>query len=80
MALKRLQKEYKELLKNPLSMSKVCLTEDPLIWKAYITGPTDTPYEGERFELELQLSEDYPYKTSYVKFMTKIFDTNTDTH
>ena len=46
MALKRLQREYTELLKSPIPFGTIELTNNPLVWKAYLNGPEDTPYDG----------------------------------
>jgi len=80
MALKRLQMEYKNLLQNPMPLSKVCPNDDdPLVWKAFITGPTDTPYEGGIFEIEIRFPNDYPIRAPTVKFITEIFHANVNT-
>lgn len=41
-------------------------------------GPTQSPYEGGRFKLELFLPEDYPMDAPKIRFLTKIYHPNID--
>ena len=43
-----------------------------------IKGPTQTPYEGGIFEVELLLSDDYPMSPPKALFNTKIYHPNID--
>merc|ERR1711988_1217037 len=43
-----------------------------------IAGPTQSPYEGGIFKLELFLPEDYPMAPPKVRFLTKIYHPNID--
>ncbi len=79
MALKRLQNEYRNLLKNPIPMSVVCPKENFLEWTAFITGPADTPYEGGTFELNIKFPQDYPSRSPEVIFVTEIYHMNIST-
>jgi len=40
--------------------------------KATIYGPSETPYEGYEFDLEITLMEDYPRSPPNVKYLTRI--------
>ncbi|KAK9056933.1 hypothetical protein SSX86_024298 [Deinandra increscens subsp. villosa] len=43
-----------------------------------ILGPTQSPYEGGVFKLELFLPEEYPMSAPKVRFLTKIYHPNID--
>ncbi|KAD6794440.1 hypothetical protein E3N88_05336 [Mikania micrantha] len=43
-----------------------------------ILGPTQSPYEGGVFKLELFLPEEYPMAAPKVRFLTKIYHPNID--
>ena len=43
-----------------------------------IAGPSDTPFEGGMFDLELFLPEEYPMVPPKVLFRTKIYHPNID--
>ncbi|XP_054152526.1 ubiquitin-conjugating enzyme E2 D4-like [Oppia nitens] len=76
MALKSLQREYTDLMAHPVPFGTVAPTNDPLVWKAYLVGPEDSPYEGGQFELEMQFTGDYPARGPKLKFITSIFHAN----
>jgi len=53
----------------------IVLRVDPsnlLLWKAWIRGPVDTPYEGGVFELSIRCGTDYPLAPPHIKFVTKV--------
>lgn len=43
-----------------------------------IDGPSQSPYEGGEFKLELFLPEDYPMEAPKIRFLTKIYHPNID--
>lgn len=78
MALRRIQKEHRELLKNPqTSVSAAPITESDMFnWKGSIIGPEGSPYAGGVFFLSIRFPCDYPFKPPHVHFTTRIFHPN----
>eukprot|EP00983_Pelagomonas_calceolata_P133775 1161995-Pelagomonas_calceolata.AAC.5 len=38
----------------------------------YVPGPKDTPYEGGRYEVDIDLDEQYPFVPPKMRFVTKV--------
>ena len=71
---KRLQHEYKEMKTNDPNFEP-----DPMDlrkWTGTINGPKDTPYEGGKFSIVIDASDEYPFKMPSVRFETKIWHPN----
>ena len=50
------------------------IKEDDLTkWSGTLVGPSDTPYEGGIFQLEITFPEEYPYKPPKIIFKTPIY-------
>lgn len=76
MALKRLHKEYKELLKDVNYLYSIALTENPYIWEFVIIGPEDTLYEGGIFNGSINFPRSYPNESPQIKFSQEMYHPN----
>ena len=90
MALRRLNKDLRSIKKDnvpgisaaPILTKRIGPNGDNIVvnnmfhWKAVITGPSDTPYEGGKFHLDITFPAEYPFKPPSIKFDTKIYHPN----
>lgn len=76
MLQRRLKKEYNDLIKEPIESCSAGFTNDITKWEATIFGPSDTPYSGGVFKLNLEFTQDYPFKPPNVYFTTPIYHCN----
>lgn len=75
---KRITKELGELTQNPPAGTSVELKDESNLhaWKVSMEGPSGTPFAGGKFEIELTLPSNYPFKPPTVTFKTKIYHPN----
>ena len=75
---KRINNEMNDLKNNPiLNCSAGPVNENDLtIWQATIFGPEDTPYHGGVFNLNIQFTNEYPFKPPSIYFTTPIYHCN----
>lgn len=76
---RRIVKETMRLLQEPVpGISAVPDENNARYFHVIVTGPSDSPFEGGLFKLELFLPEDYPMSAPKVRFITKIYHPNID--
>ena len=71
-AVRRLQKELQRLVTSPADGIKISdetyNASDLTSWKIDVTGPKETLFEGENFQLSFQFNEKYPFDSPIVTF------------
>ncbi|KAG0602372.1 hypothetical protein M758_10G010400 [Ceratodon purpureus] len=76
---RRIIKETQRLLSEPAPGISASPSEENLrYFNVMILGPSQSPYEGGVFKLELFLPEEYPMAAPKVRFLTKIYHPNID--
>lgn len=77
-AIRRIQKELQDLLKDPLENITAGPVNDDNIfdWTATLIGPEGTPYSGGLFYLTIHFSTNYPFKAPDIRFTTRIYHPN----
>lgn len=81
MAHKRITKELNDL-RNQTADSNVNYSAAPksekdiFNWEAKIFGPSDSPYDGGVFTLDISFQTDYPFKPPKATFTTNIYHPN----
>ena len=77
---KRLSKELNDFNSDPVPGVNIDLVNDSIVnWNVKIEGPAGTPYEGGSFIVNVDFSDNYPFKCPNMKFVTKIYHPNIKT-
>lgn len=76
----RISKEIAMLKKNPPPGAHTWQVDEDKLdhLEADVLGPSDSPYSGGVFKLEILLPEKYPYEPPKIRFQTKIYHPNID--
>lgn len=78
-ALTRIKKELEELHSNPPTGIQLWTKSDSIYeLEAEIMGPENSPYEGGRFLVSIQLPTRYPLEPPQVRFITPVYHPNID--
>ncbi|XP_078679032.1 ubiquitin-conjugating enzyme E2 N [Branchiostoma floridae x Branchiostoma belcheri] len=76
---RRIIKETQRLTNEPVpGINAVPDEQNARYFHVDVMGPSESPFEGGTFKLELFLPEDYPMAPPKVRFMTKIYHPNID--
>ena len=75
--MNRIKVEYEELSKEPPSnISAGPIGSDMMYWEATILGPSESPYAGGIYKLEIIFPINYPFKPPKIRFVTPIYHPN----
>ncbi|KDQ59498.1 hypothetical protein JAAARDRAFT_33068 [Jaapia argillacea MUCL 33604] len=73
-ALRRIQKELKDLTANPIQGLTIDPKDDSIFeWACAIKAASDSPYKGGTFHFTLKMPDNFPFKAPSVTFTTKIY-------
>ena len=77
---KRLTKEMKDFENDPVEGVAIELEHDNIVhWNVAIMGPEGSYYEGGKFVINIDFSDNYPFKCPKMQFITKIYHPNIKT-
>jgi len=75
--MNRLNKEYKDIIKNPpLGVTAGLKDKNLYEWTATLVGPVGTPYANGVYKLKLIFPKNYPFSAPKITFLTPIYHCN----
>jgi len=77
--LQRLQKELRDINKNPNKYFSVSPTSNFSVWNATILGPEKTFYENHIYHLYINIPQNYPFIAPTIKFAQPCYHPNVST-
>eukprot|EP00817_Percolomonadidae_sp_ATCC50343_P007459 CAMPEP_0117418502 /NCGR_PEP_ID=MMETSP0758-20121206/261_1 /TAXON_ID=63605 /ORGANISM="Percolomonas cosmopolitus, Strain AE-1 (ATCC 50343)" /LENGTH=130 /DNA_ID=CAMNT_0005199025 /DNA_START=68 /DNA_END=457 /DNA_ORIENTATION=+ len=76
---RRILKESKKLMTDPPpGITATPKKNNQRHFNVILAGPSDSPFEGGTFNLELFLPDDYPMEAPKIRFLTRIYHPNID--
>uniref|UniRef100_A0A7R9YSD4 E2 ubiquitin-conjugating enzyme n=1 Tax=Chlamydomonas euryale TaxID=1486919 RepID=A0A7R9YSD4_9CHLO len=73
----RLQKELREIARDEASGVTVKMVDNSLQHLiGCVPGPRDSPYDGGIFQVDIKLSDGYPFEPPKMRFITKVWHPN----
>ncbi|XP_020574366.1 ubiquitin-conjugating enzyme E2-17 kDa-like [Phalaenopsis equestris] len=77
MALRKIQSELNELMREPPTAFIIRgVSDDFFHWEVTFTGPLRTPFAGGVFRIFIDFPSNYPFEPPEVHFKTKVFHPN----
>jgi len=77
MAMKRLQSEYKQYLKEPSQYYSIAPDDNNFLkWNIILLGPPETIFEGGMFKCQLVFTKSYPNNPPVFNFVDKLYHPN----
>lgn len=74
---RRIEREVEEINESQImNCSAGPIKDDIMKWSGTIFGPVGTPYEGGLFNLNIEFTDEYPFKPPKIYFTTKIYHCN----
>lgn len=78
-AAQRIQREFREVAADEALRTQYYIEASEsniLNLKGYVSGPPDTPYEGGRYYLEMNIPETYPFSPPKVSVISSLLNRN----
>ncbi|KAK4686940.1 ubiquitin-conjugating enzyme (huntingtin interacting protein 2), partial [Tremellales sp. Uapishka_1] len=75
--MRRVQKEIKDCQRDKQSQISIEMIDDnPFHLIGAFPGPSETPYEGGYYEVDIVIPDAYPFQPVKMKFITKVYHPN----